>query len=333
LNAAGRLEPALDDPTGMPDFVVVPGRLVHHVALTPGMCQDVLKYVAPILANATQTKGEVSVDLDAWRLPLAHGMDGQGSGKLVLHSVEVRSTTPLIRAIASAVGAEAVVDVRESTVKFKMSDRKIEHQDLEFGMPYMRVRTHGTVGLDETLDLVAEIRPALDGIAIAERPLLRSLSAQVIKLPIHGTLSNPRVDTTQLTQSSASVVLEVLEELRSGKPVGQGEIVRRLREKGELKAPEGDVASVPKTSIEQLTDELLPMAANVLDRVRTRMQQRRETAKADDEARNEPGSSQIKSETSTSDAQRQAASTVTSRRPLRRLINRLARPSDAESGT
>jgi len=67
LNVA--LERPIEEGSPAPVLVVDRGRLIDHLAITPAMCDDALKYIAPSLAGATRAEGEFSIDLEPWRLP------------------------------------------------------------------------------------------------------------------------------------------------------------------------------------------------------------------------------------------------------------------------
>ena len=67
------------------------------------------------------------------------------------------------------------------------------------------LRTGGSVGFDQSLNLVAEI-PVRDEWVANDR-YLSALRGQVLRLPIRGTLKEPQVDAralTQLTQQTIS---------------------------------------------------------------------------------------------------------------------------------
>jgi len=46
------------------ELVIKPGHLFDHAALTPAMSADLLKYVLPVLADASTVSGQFSVELD-----------------------------------------------------------------------------------------------------------------------------------------------------------------------------------------------------------------------------------------------------------------------------
>ena len=54
INFSLALEPSSASPDGRPQLVIEPATVLPHTRVTPEVCQDLLKYIAPILADATQ---------------------------------------------------------------------------------------------------------------------------------------------------------------------------------------------------------------------------------------------------------------------------------------
>ena len=188
-----------------------PGRAVDQVRITPAACAALLQYLAPLLAGVTQAEGRFSIDLDGCHVPLGGPADGQHvplagpadgeiAGKLTIHSIQV-GPGPLIQQLAQLLGRPMTARLaREMVVPFRMTGRRVYHEQMELVFSDVTVRTKGSVGLDQTLSLLVEmpVPPQWQGNpAIA--PLLRN---QVIQLPVVGTLSQPRIDLRALEQVS-----------------------------------------------------------------------------------------------------------------------------------
>ncbi|MCE9547835.1 MAG: hypothetical protein K8T25_20370, partial [Planctomycetia bacterium] len=65
-------------------------RVAENVELTPEICQAWLKYVAPMLADATRADGKMSIDLSRCSVPLADKAKCDMAGTLLLHTAHVR---------------------------------------------------------------------------------------------------------------------------------------------------------------------------------------------------------------------------------------------------
>jgi len=271
LNLSVALESSESTESGRTEIVVHPGTVFNRTPITPQMCDDMLKYIAPVLAEATNISGEFSIELDGWRLPAEEPKAGRGSGRLTVHSIDV-SPGPLVRSIARALGLPASVRLADkSVVDFEMADGRVEHRGVEFGIGQLRVRTHGSVGLDETLDIVAEIPIPSD--LFADRPALGMLSGKTIKIPIRGTLSEPKVDAAALARSNIEGLLgdvdigKLLGDSNLGELLGNPDAGAALDILGDLlknRAPPG----------ERILDRLLPQNGTperpLLDRFRRR---------------------------------------------------------------
>jgi len=159
-------------PHSVPELVVEAGPLLKRASISPEMVEDVLKYAAPALSGATMARGEFSIDLDQWRLPLDRPRDGEMGGRFKIHSIEV-GPGPVLESILATIrllmaGDEATRGegsrgsmtfelARDSVVRFEMRDGRVYHEGFELGIGNLRLRTHGSVGLDQTIDMVAEI--------------------------------------------------------------------------------------------------------------------------------------------------------------------------------
>jgi hypothetical protein len=98
--------------------------------------------------------------------------------------------------------------VKDQQVNFRVVDGRVHHQNMEFQVGDVTLRSQGSVGLDETVSLTL-IVPIQDA-WVAKEPLLASLKGQSLQIPIFGTLSRPQMDqraisslTQQLLQGAA----------------------------------------------------------------------------------------------------------------------------------
>ena len=70
-------------------LVIDAGTLADNVRLTPEMCHTWLRYVAPMLADATQAEGRLSVAVSEARLPVSAPHATHAIGTLTLHQGQV----------------------------------------------------------------------------------------------------------------------------------------------------------------------------------------------------------------------------------------------------
>lgn len=200
------------------------GPVVTNVRISPEVSEAMLKYVAPVLAGATQCEGLFSMQLDRFRVPIADTKKSDSVGKLTVHSVRVTpgpTTQPffnlaqqiesLVKRRDASVSREPakLLSISDQQVNFRIVDGRAYHEALEFQIGDVVLRSQGSVGLaDESLALNVQI-PIQDA-WIAKEPLLASLKGQSLQVPVTGTLKRPQLDaraiaslTGQLVQSAA----------------------------------------------------------------------------------------------------------------------------------
>jgi translocation and assembly module TamB len=195
LEPSVRLEPA---PL---DLYLARGKTIDHARLTPAVCASALGYALPVLADVAQAEGELSLELDTGRVPLADVNRAEAAGRFVIHQALV-SPGPLVRELTVLLKAPSNLTLaRENVVPFQVVNGRVYHRDLELHFPDLTIRTSGSVGFDGSLALVAEmpvpprwLGSSMIGTAVAK---------QTIRLPIAGTLSKPRLDEQALRAASA----------------------------------------------------------------------------------------------------------------------------------
>jgi hypothetical protein len=91
-------------------------------------------------------------------------------------------------------------------VEFQMTHGRLHHRALEVQAGGVTIRTHGSVGFDESVDLIAEI-PVQDEWCNKNK-LLAKMRGQTLQIPIRGTLGSPQMD--------ASILAGLAEQLAAG---------------------------------------------------------------------------------------------------------------------
>lgn len=188
-------EPALAFPAGP---------VLEDIAVTPRMSAEWLKFVAPVVANATEIGGQVSLALEPGRVPLGGesirevAQTADVSGRLSLKNVEVGSG-PIVKLFAETLALPAKIQlVDDAHVQFRLQNGRLEHRGLAFKIGRVNIVTEGTVGLDESIDIVAAIQ--VPGDSLLPSQIMQALAGRTLRLPVVGTLREPRVDLARLTQ-------------------------------------------------------------------------------------------------------------------------------------
>jgi hypothetical protein len=205
-----RLEPSLRlDPLPL-EATLAKGRVLEHAHLTPAACASALGYALPALANVAQADGDISLDLQSGRVPLTEPEKGEVAGWLTIHSAQV-SASPLVQELSVLLkGPVTLTLTRDNVVPFRMVNGRVYHTGLELHFPELTIRTSGSVGLDGSLALTAEM-PVPPKWLGSSKLAKTALGNQSIRLPIGGTLSHPKIDERSLREASAKFARDAAE--------------------------------------------------------------------------------------------------------------------------
>lgn len=192
-------------------FSLTPGTPLDHVELSPGVCNDLLKFVAPHLANVARADGAFTLRVDECWIPLAELRRLRVRGQLVIHHASIGPGT-LIRELAEKLGIEHLATApTDTSIEFSVIGAEVLHEALEFQLGKLRVLTRGSVGFDQSLDLQIEV--PMPAHLLKEGPLRAALADQSLILPVRGTLKKPEIDARALGQSGVQTLKATLRAL------------------------------------------------------------------------------------------------------------------------
>ena len=104
------------------------------------------------------------------------------------------------------------MSIDSPSVEFRMVNRRVYHRGLTLMVGTLPITTQGSVGMDESLSLVAEIPMQANMLGLDLS--LGTMEGQTLKIPIEGTLTKPRIDRRclvdlprQLIENTAKGVL------------------------------------------------------------------------------------------------------------------------------
>jgi hypothetical protein len=218
INLDLSLIPAAQSPSGVPTIHGQSARLLNETELTPEMCNDLLKFITPPLFQATRTSGKVSLELEQFDWPLGKPDAAKLSGQLTLHSVEVVPgplAQLLNRVLQNSDATPLSLEIaKDDAVLFNMHDGRVYHENLTFRLSAaqleMLVHSHGSVGLDETLDWFVQLEfPQLSAADLSGHPLLKLLSEKPT-LHVTGTLTQPKYGAEGMASQAISTVLQIM---------------------------------------------------------------------------------------------------------------------------
>ena len=203
------------------DLVIIqkPMTVLENVEITPEMCQGWLKYVAPLVAEATSIDGKMSLRLDDARLTPADPKRQTVAGQLIMHNVTV-GPGPLSNQVISlvkqvdairkkdftqAVSTQTVwMNMPEQQIDFQMADGRITHRNVNVKVGDANISTTGSVSVDGQLDMMATMPIPDDW--IEKSPLLVGMRGQSLNFPVRGTIQKPQMDAEGLRQFSRQAV-------------------------------------------------------------------------------------------------------------------------------
>ncbi len=187
--------------------------VLENVAITPEMCQTWLKYVTPLLADATSVEGRLSLKLDQASLNPTNTRNQTVVGQLLIHSAEVgpgplsNQIITLVQQInairkqdfTQSVSAQKVwVQMPEQKIDFEMINGQVIHRNLNIRAGDVTISTSGTVDIDGRMELLASMPIPDDWVEKSQ--WLAGMRGQSLQFPVRGTLTGPQMDLQLLKQ-------------------------------------------------------------------------------------------------------------------------------------
>lgn len=195
--------------------VLEPPTQVQGIQVTPELVRAWLKYVAPIMADATTVQGRMSMELSGAKIPLAAPKMASVAGRLILEEATLEPG-PFAQQIVSTLDGVSVLanranplgklaqpgqrwlTVPRQQVDFQMEQGRVYHRNLEARIGDVLVKTQGSVGLDQSMDLLAEI--PLQDKWLGDDKIFAGLKGQSLRIPVHGMLTRPDLDQRALAE-------------------------------------------------------------------------------------------------------------------------------------
>ena len=191
------------------------GKLVDHAKLTPQVCATALGYALPLIAKSTQSEGEISVNIDDNRVPLAFPEKAALKGAIVIHRAVV-GPGPVMTEIAKLLGAQntTMTLANEMTVPVKVENGRVHHENFRVTVNGYAISTSGSVGFDGTMALVADVPiPGTLPLLRNNPSVAKAAAGKIVKVPIGGTVSHPQLDPRGFNASIAALAGDALKDV------------------------------------------------------------------------------------------------------------------------
>ena len=218
-NGTVQLKPQIDLRSPEPVLFLPAGQIVNRVALTPETARSWLAYVAPLAADATSAQGTFSLASQGAQVPLMDPLKAKAQGELTLSNIVIGAGPTAEKLLATATQLRTLIDpesaakqrdlktwltLEEQTVPVAIENGRVFHDGIRISHKDVIVETRGSVGLDQSLDLIAEIPIADDWIEGKDH--LAGLRGQKISIPVTGTASAPKLDLSAINQVSRQLI-------------------------------------------------------------------------------------------------------------------------------
>jgi hypothetical protein len=154
-------------------LAVAPVEVFKKTKLSLGVAAGLVKLLAPDVQSDREVTGEISLCFTRLRMPLGVASEQrfkqlEADGRLTLHQVASEVKSPLwrdlIRLLAVMNGklpCSVIRLVEDSEIHFYVRDGRLHHDGQRIGFPdidpELVIRSRGSIGIDETLDLHLEI--------------------------------------------------------------------------------------------------------------------------------------------------------------------------------
>jgi hypothetical protein len=207
------------------EMTLAKGHVLDHVKLTPAATASALGYALPAIANAGQAEGEISYVVADNRIVLDDYTQSTVTSAVVIHKATV-GASPAIAKVAELLGVKGTTMTLaiETVVPVQVKDGRVHHQGFAMNFAGTPLRTSGSVGFDNTLDLIVEVPLPKDIPALKNNPLLmKAIAGKWVKVPVKGTLSKPEVDPKGFEKAVAELARE------GAKDVGKEAIENELK--------------------------------------------------------------------------------------------------------
>ncbi len=213
--------PAAESAEGVAVFEGTQAKLMTNAELTPETANDIFKYIVPLLAETTRTSGRVSLELASFHWPLGKAEQAKLQGTLTLHSVDV-APGPVFHSLGGLIelpslATTSIQIAKDDVVTFDMHDGRVNHENLLFALamlqPELMVRSHGSVGLDETLDWYIDLQFQKNA-ALADNPLTNLLGQRTLTLHNTGTLTDWQWKPEGVSSATFDALIRILKNWR-----------------------------------------------------------------------------------------------------------------------
>ncbi|MCE9528576.1 MAG: hypothetical protein K8R36_21235 [Planctomycetales bacterium] len=204
--------------SGFP-LVMDKGPLLENVRISPELCRGWLRYVQPVIADVTQAEGKFSLGIEQAQVPMLAPRSAAVKSTLSIHAGRVGpgplagqylgSVHKVLTMLKPGGGGllesdKGWINFPEQQVPVVVQNQRIYHQGMIMQIGNVQVVTQGSVGLDDSLQLVMSIPVQDSWIRDSKAGVLKG---HTIHIPIRGTVSAPVPDVAAVLSDLSKQIL------------------------------------------------------------------------------------------------------------------------------
>jgi hypothetical protein len=185
------------------------GSRVENVKLTPELCRQWLGYVAPMMADAADVNGQLSMRVERFFWDSNVPQNSDVAGQLTIHQAQATpgsSLAPLLQVVdllrnrdqTSGLSSKSLT-LPEQTVPVQVRQGFVTHEGLIMDLAGYQLKSSGAVGLNEQIQITLDV--PLDKVTSGSK-------VRTVKVPLRGTLKSPQPDVSALLQNLATQQLQ-----------------------------------------------------------------------------------------------------------------------------
>jgi translocation and assembly module TamB len=184
--------------------------ILKEVQITKGLTEGLLSLIHPVFKDAIKPEGMMDLHMKHFNWPLVQeaGKNASFAGSLRFNGVKLNSTPFLSGLLALMRVKEREFDLGDQTIDFAAENGRLKCSPLTIDIGGSPLVMYGSVGFDKTLDYIAQI-PLTEN--MVGRDAFRFLQGVSVKVPIHGTVSKPKIDETALQDATAGLVQQAMQ--------------------------------------------------------------------------------------------------------------------------
>ena len=201
-----------------------PGVFAEAISITPDMCRSWLKYMMPLVADATDVNGTFSVDLEecvyfpndpvrsrvvgALRVETAAIGPGPMARNLIGAIDQLEAAAKGLSGAAPAqTNPQQWLQMNPQAIDFAMAGGQVAHQRMMANVGKVTLISSGSVSIDGRLNLGIQV--PLEAAWLGKN--LESLAGQTLTLPVTGTINQPSINTQAVAQTIGGLGVQAVQ--------------------------------------------------------------------------------------------------------------------------